>query len=171
MYAYVGGDPVNDIDPTGLKCSYWQRVLRNFRETNELIPGKLAPPLTGLITGKALAEFLGIPSYGGVIVRAGQTAFAFGETAANAYGGLGAVAAASAEGGAVGAVAAVGAGGGPLAVAGLGAAHLFANFLLAAAAFESGVFVGSMLAAALPFGPNGWGSSASDGECDGTCGS
>ncbi|MFO0696846.1 MAG: RHS repeat-associated core domain-containing protein [Polyangiales bacterium] len=171
VYAYVGGDPVNDIDPTGLKCSYWQRVLRNFRETNELIPGKLAPPLTGLITGKALAEFLGIPSYGGVIVRAGQTAFAFGETAANAYGGLGAVAAASAEGGAVGAVAAVGAGGGPLAVAGLGAAHLFANFLLAGAAFESGVFVGSMLAAALPFGPNGWGSSASDGECDGTCGS
>jgi RHS repeat-associated protein len=40
LYAYVGNDTINFIDPTGLRsCSYWERVKRNFVETNKCYLG------------------------------------------------------------------------------------------------------------------------------------
>jgi len=60
VYAYVRNDPVNFIDPLGLRCrSYWQRVGDNFILTNKAIPGLLAPMGLGLLTTGPIAQAIG----------------------------------------------------------------------------------------------------------------
>ncbi len=48
-YVYVGNDPINAIDPWGLKCKkgYWERVWSSFVMTNEVIPGDSASIVSG----------------------------------------------------------------------------------------------------------------------------
>jgi RHS repeat-associated protein len=124
LYAYVGNDPVNSIDPTGLRCrSYLDRVIDNFGDTNDALLGALAPTGAGLLTGRAVAHSLGQMS--------------LLEIAGAALSGT------------------LGAAGGAQAVAGAVAASIL-NFAASGIAYEAGVFVGSMVAAALPWGPNGW---------------
>jgi RHS repeat-associated protein len=165
LYAYVGNDPVNRIDPSGLRCSYLDRLQRNFIETNQAIPGLLAPAGLGLATGGAVANALGLPSFGGLLGGAASGALATGEAVAVAGGGIGAVAGAGAEGAALGFGAAGGLGAVPGAIAAAGA-----NFVASGLAFEAGVLAGSALAAALPWGPNGWGENGNDSSlCSGSC--
>jgi len=166
LYSYAGGDPINFIDPTGLMCSYWDRLWRNFKETNQAIPGLLAPIGVGLFTGGAFAEAVGLPSFGGLAAGAASGAAAIGEAAAAAGGGVGATTAAAAEGAGLG----FGAAGGAAAIPGAALAAA-GNFALTGLVFEAGVFVGPAAAAALPWGPNGSGSdgdgsSPCSGECD-----
>jgi RHS repeat-associated protein len=60
VYAYVANDPVNYIDPLGLKCrSYWQRVGDNFMLVNKTIPGLLAPIGLGVLTTGPIAQAIG----------------------------------------------------------------------------------------------------------------
>jgi RHS repeat-associated protein len=166
LFAYVGSDPINFIDPSGL-CTYWQRVARNFKETNQAIPGLLAPAGLGLLTGGAVGNALGLPTAGTFVSAAAQGALAIGEASAAAGGGLGAVAAGAAEGAGLGFGAAVtGAGGAGFAAAGA-AVSAAANFAATGLFFEGGVFLGSLAAAAVPWGPNGSDSSSTCGEdCD-----
>ncbi|MBI3377422.1 MAG: RHS repeat-associated core domain-containing protein [Nitrospirae bacterium] len=66
LYLYVGNNPVNWVDPWGLKCKkpFWSRVGENFWQTNKVIPGALAPAIIpgvgmGLLTGGKVAELTG----------------------------------------------------------------------------------------------------------------
>jgi uncharacterized protein RhaS with RHS repeats len=161
LYAYVNNDPVNGVDPTGLACSYWDRVLRNFAQTNELLPGTLAFPGLGFLTGGAVANALGVPSAGAIAGSAASGAATIGGAAAAAGGGIGAVVSGAAEGAGLG-VTAIGGGG---AVAGAVAAGIV-NFSAVGIAFEAGIFAGSAISAALPWGPNGSGSSLCGDNCN-----
>ncbi len=59
LYEYVGGDPINRVDPSGLKCrSFWSAFADNFMLTNQVVPGALAPWGMGLLTGAAVAQFM-----------------------------------------------------------------------------------------------------------------
>jgi len=65
-YARVGNNPVNFVDPLGLKCkkSFWSRAGENFWLTNKTISGVLAPAIipgvgVGLLTGGKVAEATG----------------------------------------------------------------------------------------------------------------
>lgn len=65
LYQYVDGDPVNAIDPTGLMCErFWERAKSNFKITNNVLPGVLAPTGLGLLlgAGKAMANSFSIPT-------------------------------------------------------------------------------------------------------------
>jgi len=66
LYGYVMNDPVNLVDPSGLKC-FWKGVERRFVETNKFLPGLLAPTGLGLLTGGAVADALGTLSAGQAI--------------------------------------------------------------------------------------------------------
>jgi RHS repeat-associated protein len=61
LYAYVGGNPVTEIDPEGLcgTTSYLNNVWSNFKVTNTEIPGLLAPTGLSIITAGKTAEVLG----------------------------------------------------------------------------------------------------------------
>jgi RHS repeat-associated protein len=60
VYAYVANDPVNLVDPAGLKCrTYWERVWDNFVLTNKTIPGMLAPFGLGVLTTGPIAQAIG----------------------------------------------------------------------------------------------------------------
>jgi uncharacterized protein RhaS with RHS repeats len=66
QFAYVANNPVNFVDPLGLKCkkAFWSRVGENFWLTNITIPGVLAPSIipgvgAGLLTGGKVAELVG----------------------------------------------------------------------------------------------------------------
>lgn len=166
LYLYAGNDPINFIDPSGLRCSYWQRVTRNFLDTNTMLWGMGSPFPISLITGGAVGNALGLPTFGSLGGSAAGGAFTISQAAASAGGGLAATTAGAAEGASLGLGVAVAEAGGPafaLTGAGLSAA---ANFAWNGAAWEIGVGAGSLLAAALPWGPNGWSSgTACDGDC------
>jgi len=57
-YNYVENNPLNFVDPLGLKCkrSFWNRVSQNFIVTNNSILGKYAPKGIGFVTGGQVAE-------------------------------------------------------------------------------------------------------------------
>ncbi len=57
LYGYVLNDPVNAVDPLGLR--YWSNVWNNFKATNTSIPGVLAPTGMGIISAGHTAEALG----------------------------------------------------------------------------------------------------------------
>ena len=59
-YPYVENNPINWVDPWGLKCkrSFWWRVWEHFKTTNETIPGLLAPPGLGFLTAAKMAGAL-----------------------------------------------------------------------------------------------------------------
>jgi RHS repeat-associated protein len=81
LYLYVGGDPVNRIDPTGLKC-FWKRYGENFMTTNEALWGAAAPFPVGLATGGAVGQTLGLPTIGTFLGSAASGAYGIGEAAA-----------------------------------------------------------------------------------------
>ena len=41
---------------------YWTRVNQNFMDANRAVPGVLAPPLFGMLTGRALANVTTLPT-------------------------------------------------------------------------------------------------------------
>jgi RHS repeat-associated protein len=59
-YAYVGNNPVSNIDPLGLSCNkfldYLKQVNHRFAETNKTLPGVLAFPGIGILTSGKLAQ-------------------------------------------------------------------------------------------------------------------
>jgi hypothetical protein len=68
LYAYVTSDPVNFVDPLGLKCrrDYLERVWDNFKTTNTVIPGIAAPALLPGIGLRALTAGKVAEAVGGI---------------------------------------------------------------------------------------------------------
>jgi RHS repeat-associated protein len=105
LYAYVGNNAINFIDPLGLKCCrkpFWERVGQNFGTTNQIIPGLLAPWGLGMLTSGSMASAVGgitlgswalggfgSASLGGVTFTALETGIIAGGTSALNFAAVG----------------------------------------------------------------------------------
>jgi hypothetical protein len=156
LFVYVGNDPVNLIDPTGL-CSFWDRVARNREETKDAL-GTLPVSLLSAIklgTGstKVIAQAVGLRGPAGMgLLSFGRSvltgAYVWGEAAAAGGAGVLGTLATGAQGASVVGGATIAEAGG-LAYAGAGLAVSTAiSAAAAAAAWEAGIFAGSLAVAA-----------------------
>lgn len=72
-YFYAANDPISNIDPLGLSCNkalqFFNQVNQQFVDTNKTLPGVLAPPGIGIITGGAMAQAVGAPTMMGAATQ------------------------------------------------------------------------------------------------------
>ncbi|MHB0961459.1 MAG: RHS repeat-associated core domain-containing protein [Pirellulaceae bacterium] len=132
-YRYVNNSVLMARDPSGKaseggtagQCGedFWTRVLENFKQTNEAIPGLLLPTGAGLLTAGTVAAWFGTET-----LLSALSTIVFDSTIGAIIGGSGASAGAL-----------------------LGSAALTAllNVVFVGGAFEGGIFVGSVLSVAL----------------------